>query len=89
MTWPLFAGIFFSIALLLFLVLRLKLNAFLALLVASIGFGFSVGLPLQEILSNITSGMGNTLGFVATIVGLGAILGGVLEHSGGSQALAQ
>lgn len=89
MTIQLFASIFFSIALLLFLVLRLRLNAFLALLVASIGFGLSAGLPLAEIISNITSGMGNTLGFVATIVGLGAILGAVLEHSGGSQALAQ
>ncbi len=89
MTWQLFASIFFSISLLLFLVLRLRLNAFLALLVASIGFGISAGLPLPEIISNITSGMSNTLGFVATIVGLGAILGGVLEHSGGSQAMAQ
>ncbi len=89
MTFQLFASIFLSIALLLFLVLRLRLNAFLALLVASIGFGLSAGLPLAEIISNITSGMGNTLGFVATIVGLGAILGAVLEHSGGSQALAQ
>lgn len=89
MTWELFASIFFSIVLLLFLVLRLRLNAFLALLVASIGFGLTAGLPLAEIISNITSGMGNTLGFVATIVGLGAILGAVLEHSGGSQALAQ
>ena len=46
MTWELFASIFFSIVLLLFLVLRLRLNAFLALLVASIGFGLTAGLPI-------------------------------------------
>ena len=33
--------------------------------------------------------MGDTLAFVATIVGLGAIFGAILEHSGGAQALAR
>jgi len=33
-------------------------------------------------------GMGNTLGFVALVVGLGAIFGAILEHSGGAEALA-
>lgn len=89
MTWQLFLSVFFSIGLLLFLVLRFRLNAFLALLIASIGFGLTAGMPLSEIITNITTGMGNTLGFVATIIGLGAILGAVLEHSGGSQALAR
>jgi Gnt-I system low-affinity gluconate transporter len=32
--------------------------------------------------------MGSTLGFVATVVGLGALFGGVLEQSGGAQRLA-
>lgn len=88
MSGLIFSAIFLSIALLLFLVLYLRLNAFLALLIASIGFGLMARMPLADIITNITSGMGNTLGFVATIIGLGAILGGVLEHSGGSQALA-
>ena len=33
------------------------------------------------------SGMGNTLGFVATIIGLGAIFGAILEHSGATERL--
>lgn len=78
-----------SIVLLLFLVLRLRLHAFLALLVASIFFGLAAGMEPMTIIDNISKGMGGTLAFVATIVGLGAILGGILEHSGGSQALAQ
>ncbi|WP_367387845.1 GntP family permease [Lewinella sp. LCG006] len=89
MTSQLFLAIFSSIALLLLLVLFFRLNAFLALLIASIGFGLAAGVPSADIITNITTGMGGTLGFVATIVGLGAILGAVLEHSGGSQALAR
>lgn len=88
MTGQLLLAVFFSIALLLFLVLRLRLNAFLALLIASIGFGLVAGMTPPDIISNITTGMGNTLAVIATIIGLGAILGAVLEHSGGSQALA-
>jgi Gnt-I system low-affinity gluconate transporter len=82
-------AVLFSISLLLFLVLYWRLNAFLALLLASIGFGLAAGTPFAAIIENISTGMGNTLAFVATIVGLGAILGAILEHSGGSQALAQ
>lgn len=78
-----------SIILLLFLVLYFRLHAFLALLAAAIVGGWLAGMPGADIIDTITKGMGGTLGFVATIVGLGAILGGVLEHSGGSQALAK
>ena len=53
MTEQLFSAIFFSIALLLLLVLRFRLNAFLALLIASIGFGLSAGIPTEEIITNI------------------------------------
>ncbi|RME94139.1 MAG: gluconate transporter [Bacteroidetes bacterium] len=78
-----------SIVLLLLLVLRFRLHAFLALLLAAIFCGLLAGMPGLDIVETITKGMGGTLGFVATIIGLGAILGGVLEHSGGTQALAQ
>ncbi|MCB0638890.1 MAG: gluconate transporter, partial [Lewinella sp.] len=78
-----------SIALLLLLVLWLRLSAFLALLIASIACGLLAGLSPQLVLDNISAGMGNTLAYVATIVGLGAILGAVLEHAGGTQALAR
>jgi gluconate transporter len=41
-----------------------------------------------DIINTIKEGMGNTLGFVATVVGLGAMFGAILEHSGGAEALA-
>lgn len=78
-----------AIALLLFLVLKLKLNAFIALLLTSMFVGVATGMPLDSILKSIQSGMGGTLGFVATVVGLGAIFGQMLESSGGAESLAK
>ncbi|MBS9463088.1 gluconate:H+ symporter [Flagellimonas sp. 389] len=77
-----------GIALLLFLILRLRINAFMALLIGSITVGLIAGLDAQEIIMTIQDGMGNTLGFVATVVGLGAMFGGILEASGGAKTIA-
>ena len=77
-----------GIALLLFLILYLKIQAFLSLLISSIAVGLLAGLPASEILDSMRRGMGETLGFVATVVGLGALFGALLEHSGGAQSLA-
>ena len=77
-----------SIGLLLFMVLKLKIQAFLALLIASIFLGFVTGMPMDTIIKSISNGMGSTLGFVATVVGIGAIFGQMLESSGGAESLA-
>jgi Gnt-I system low-affinity gluconate transporter len=77
-----------AVAILLFMVLRLKINAFIALLITSIYVGILAGMPVSEIAGSIQDGMGSTLGFVATVVGLGAIFGQMLESSGGAEALA-
>lgn len=79
------AGVF----LLLFLVIRTKLHAFIALLLVSLLVGIAAGMPLNHILLSIQMGMGGTLGFVAVVVGLGAIFGQMLEVSGGAEKLAQ
>jgi len=50
--------------------------------------GILAGMPLQDILVSIQDGMGGTLGFVAVVVGLGAIFGQILESSGGAESLA-
>jgi Gnt-I system low-affinity gluconate transporter len=78
----------FGVAMLLMLVLKGKLNAFIALLITSIFVGILSGMPLSEISSSIQKGMGSTLGFIATVVGLGAIFGQMLEISGGAKSLA-
>ncbi|NVJ48646.1 MAG: gluconate transporter [Cytophagia bacterium] len=85
----LYLAIISGVALLLFLIMKWKLNAFLSLLFSSIWVGLIGGLGTDEIINSISKGMGDTLAFVATIVGLGAIFGALLEHSGGAQALAK
>ncbi|MEL6538441.1 MAG: gluconate transporter, partial [Bacteroidota bacterium] len=78
-----------GIALLLVLILVVRLNAFVTLLIASITVGLLSGLDPQQVMDAVKNGMGGTLGFVATIVGLGAILGGILENAGGVQVISQ
>ena len=80
--------VFSGVGLLLFLVLKLKISAFISLLITSIFVGVLAGMPLSDITASIQNGMGSTLGFVATVVGLGAIFGQMLESSGGAEALA-
>ncbi|MFN7054018.1 gluconate:H+ symporter [Hyphomonas sp.] len=78
-----------SIAALLGLILRARIPAFLALLLVTVGFGLAYGMEPGAIIRSIQSGMGGTLGFVAVVVGLGAMLGALLESSGGIRALTQ
>lgn len=90
----LLALLVFGIALLLVLILRFKLQAFLALLVVSVVVAASSravnpdAVPLTQVADTIVNSMGGALGFIATIIGIGAIFGAILEHSGGTQSLA-
>ncbi|WP_100615141.1 GntP family permease [Confluentibacter citreus] len=86
--FTLITAVLVGIAILLFLVLRLKIQAFIALLISSIVVGIIAGMPPLTIIETMQEGMGDTLGFVALVVGLGAMFGAILEHSGGAEALA-
>jgi len=77
-----------SIALLLFLILVVKLHAFLALLIASMALGLAAGMPAPAVLKSIQAGFGEALGFIAVVIGLGAMIGRLVEHSGGGSAVA-
>jgi len=77
-----------GVSLLLIMVLKFKISAFISLLVSSMLVGILSGMPLEDILVSIQEGMGGTLGFVAVVVGLGAIFGQILESSGGAESLA-
>ena len=81
-------SVLLGIASLFILVLYVKLPAFIALLIASIVSGLTAGLSATQMIQTIQEGMGSTLGFVATIVGLGAMFGAILEKSGGADAIA-
>ncbi|WP_416223421.1 GntP family permease [Streptomyces hygroscopicus] len=86
-----------GIALLLVLIIKVRLQPFVALLAVSIAVGLGAGLSVTELfgtvqrsdaVSLIESGMGGTLGHIAIIIGLGTMLGAVLEVSGGAEVLA-
>ncbi|WP_206504254.1 GntP family permease [Streptomyces chrestomyceticus] len=85
-----------GILLLLFLIIKVRLQPFVALLGVSIAVGLAAGLSVTELFgtvqksslpSLIESGMGGILGHVAIIIGLGTMLGAILEVSGGAEVL--
>ena len=88
-TGLLFLIVSIAILLLLIMVLKFKTNPFLALLIVSIFTGLASGLPADEVLKSVQNGMGGILGFVAIIVGVGAIFGQILEDSGGAKSMAK
>ena len=77
-----------SIGVLLFLILTVKMHAFLALLISSMALGLAAGMPVAKVLKSIQAGVGDSLSFIAVVVGLGAMIGRFLEYSGGGRALA-
>ena len=87
--YELIIAVIIGICVLLFLILKLRLHAFVALLISSIIVGIIAGLDATAIMKSVQNGMANTLGFVATVVGLGAMFGAILEHSGGANVIAE
>ena len=77
-----------SICLIVFLIAKLKIHAFLSLSLAGVFVALSTGMPLDKIGSILEKGVGGTLGFLAIIIGCGAILGKMLEISGGATRIA-
>ena len=81
-------AVLLGIGILLLLILVARIPAFISLLIASISVGLIAGLSGEAIMKGVQQGMAGTLGFVATVVGLGAMFGAILEHSGGARAIA-
>jgi len=77
-----------AIALILVLVIRFKLHAFLTLVLVSLITAFATGIPSGAIVDVLLDGFGSTLASVALLVGLGAMLGKLIENSGGAAVLA-
>jgi gluconate transporter len=77
-----------TLVLLLFLILVVKLHAFIALLISAMAMGLASGMPPDKVLKSIQTGFGDALGFIAVVLGLGAMIGRFLEYSGGGRALA-
>lgn len=85
-----------AIAVLLFLIIKVKLEPFIALFISGIGLAVVAGLSVEQMVgtalsskeSLIETGFGGVLGHIALIIGLGTVLGSLLERSGGADVLA-
>ncbi|MEU6641969.1 Na+/H+ antiporter NhaC family protein [Saccharomonospora sp. NPDC046836] len=89
MDLQLLAALVLGIGAIVLIVLRTRLDAFVALLVAALLTGFVAGQPMTAILESITDGFGSTLGAIGIVIGLGVGVGKILEVSGAADALAR
>ncbi|MGW6882816.1 GntT/GntP/DsdX family permease [Streptomyces goshikiensis] len=76
-----------GIAVIVLLITRLKLHAFLALTVGSLALGVFAGAPLAKTITSFTAGLGATVAGVGVLIALGAILGKLLADSGGADEI--
>lgn len=91
-------GLAIGIAVLIFLVLKTKVQAFLALIICTIIVGVVGGMPLVNItledgktfgiVNSITTGFGGTLGSIGIIIGFGVMMGQIFEVTGAAQRMA-
>ncbi|MDF1706307.1 MAG: gluconate:H+ symporter [Aeromicrobium sp.] len=77
-----------AVAVLLLLIIKVRLHAFIALVLVSAVTAVVAGIPLADVSTALTSGFGSTLASVALLVGFGVMLGRLLEVTGGAQVLA-
>jgi GntP family gluconate:H+ symporter len=102
--WKLIILALASIAVLVLLVTRLKMNAFISLVIASLIVGGGAVILGQEVkdaagklipytmlgvAKSVQDGLGATLGGIAAVLGLGTMLGKLLAESGGAEVLAK
>ncbi|WP_018526321.1 GntP family permease [Alkalispirochaeta alkalica] len=76
-----------AVALLIVLTARVKLNAFLALIIVAYLYGMAIGLPPLEIINHIRGGFGGTLGYIGIVIIAGTIMGTILEKTGAAYSM--
>jgi gluconate:H+ symporter, GntP family len=87
-TGPLLLILVAAVTLLLVLIMVLRLHAFVALILVSLLTAVAAGIPVADVVPTLLTGFGTTLASVALLVGLGAMIGKLLEVTGGAQVLA-
>lgn len=76
-----------GIVLLFILIARFKLNAFIAFVIVSLLVGVAEGMDFTSVTKSIQKGIGDTLGYLILILGLGAMLGKLVADSGAAQRI--
>lgn len=82
-------SILLCLVLLVILVTWAKLNPFIAFLIVSILAGLLLGIPLGKVTASVQKGLGDTLGQLAVIICLGAMLGKLIAVSGAAQKITE
>ena len=77
-----------AVVALIVLIARFKLHPFVVLIAVSLGLGIAAGMPLGGVVKSFQDGVGNVLGFIAIVVGLGTMLGKMMAESGGATRIA-
>ncbi|GHC79054.1 GntT/GntP/DsdX family permease [Streptomyces flavofungini] len=76
-----------GIAVIVLLITKFKVHAFLALTIGSLALGAFAGAPLDKAIASFTTGLGATVAGVGVLIALGAILGKLLADSGGADQI--
>ena len=102
--WPLLVIFVCAVLVLLFLIIKVKLNPFLALIISGLGTGFAANMPISAttyvnavgktvtqsgIVSTLTGGFGSTLASIGIVIALGIIFGNVLSESRATESIAK
>ena len=87
--WYLLSLALAAVLLLLLLIVKLRIHAFIALCLVSLLTALAAGIPVAQVVPSLLGSFGGTLASVALLVGLGAMIGKLLEVSGGAQVLAE
>ncbi|MFD4007647.1 GntP family permease [Brachybacterium paraconglomeratum] len=86
--WLLLTIAVVAIGFLLFLIIKTRLHAFFSLLIVAVLTGLAAGIGVADVIDVVIAGFSSTVGTVALLVGFGAVLGRIIEVTGGAQVLA-
>ncbi|PHM73357.1 GntP family permease [Xenorhabdus kozodoii] len=81
-------GLAVAVFTLIFLVLKTRIHALLAMLISAVIAGVTGGLTITNTVEVITKGFGSTLGSIGIVIGLGIMMGRILEVSGAAEKIA-
>jgi H+/gluconate symporter-like permease len=81
-------GLIIAVFVLVFLVIRTRVHALIAMLAAACIAGITGGMSIDKTLTVITQGFGSTLGSIGIVIGLGVMMGRLLEVSGAAEQIA-
>ncbi|AWK84055.1 GntP family permease [Photobacterium damselae] len=81
-------GLIVAVFVLIFLVLRTRVHVLIAMIIAACIAGLIGGLSVNDTMSAISNGFGGTLGSIGIVIGLGVMMGAILETSGAGESIA-